>query len=219
MIKFSNFCGIFATVFVTTTIILLASCSQDDDYYESDMYTLAEMETRGGGGDPGGGDDGNIPFQENECGIWCILYLKKEIYKYSSYSILVDSATSNTIGWDRDSGGALYGEQMQALGNMFGIGFDGWRSNEAKDGHRTNSANIKLRELLDDESRYDNKGNLMNVIISIEVLRQGEIRPHYVVVKGYDNKKKTKVAVYDVNESQNGYYSSVSFDKILGVIY
>lgn len=53
--KFSNFCGIFATVFVTTTIILLASCSQDDDYYESDMYTLAEMGTRGGGGDPGNG--------------------------------------------------------------------------------------------------------------------------------------------------------------------
>jgi len=53
MRKFS-FCGLFATVFVTTTIILLASCSQDDDYYESDMYTLAEMETRSGGGDPGG---------------------------------------------------------------------------------------------------------------------------------------------------------------------
>ena len=52
--KFTNFCGIFATVFITTTIILLASCSQDDDYYESDMYTLAEMGTRGGGGDPGG---------------------------------------------------------------------------------------------------------------------------------------------------------------------
>ena len=40
------FCGIFATVFVTTTMVLLASCSQDDDYYESDMYTLAEMGTR-----------------------------------------------------------------------------------------------------------------------------------------------------------------------------
>ena len=47
--KFTNFCGIFATLFVTTTIILLASCSQDDDYYESDMYTLAEMGTRLGG--------------------------------------------------------------------------------------------------------------------------------------------------------------------------
>jgi hypothetical protein len=44
--------------------------------------------------------------------------------------------------------------------------------------------------------------------------------PHYVVVKGYDNKKKTKVAVYDVNVSkQDGYYSSVSFDDILGIIY
>lgn len=46
MRNFSNFCGIFATVFVTTTIILLASCSQDDDNYDSDMYTLAEMGTR-----------------------------------------------------------------------------------------------------------------------------------------------------------------------------
>ena len=44
------FCGIFATVFVTTTMVLLASCSQDDDYYDSDMYTLAEMGTRLGGG-------------------------------------------------------------------------------------------------------------------------------------------------------------------------
>ena len=55
MRNFSNFCGIFATVFVTTTIILLASCSQDDDNYDSDMYTMAEMGTRLGGGDPGGG--------------------------------------------------------------------------------------------------------------------------------------------------------------------
>lgn len=54
MRKFS-FCGIFATLFVTTTIILLASCSQDDDYYESDMYTLAEMETRLGDPEQGGG--------------------------------------------------------------------------------------------------------------------------------------------------------------------
>ncbi len=59
MKKFSNFCGIFATAFVTTTIILLASCSQDDDYYDSEMYTLAEMGTRlaeeGESGDPGWG--------------------------------------------------------------------------------------------------------------------------------------------------------------------
>lgn len=56
MMKFKNFCGVFATLFVTTTIILLASCSQDDDYYDnSEMYTLAEeMGTRSGGGDPGG---------------------------------------------------------------------------------------------------------------------------------------------------------------------
>ena len=58
----TSFCGIFATLFVTTTMALLASCSQDDDYYESDMYTLAEMGTRlGGKGDPGDGEEYNIP--------------------------------------------------------------------------------------------------------------------------------------------------------------
>lgn len=62
MRKITNFCGVFATLFVTTTIILLASCSQDDDYYESDMYTLAEMGTRlgGDGGDPGGGNNNTM---------------------------------------------------------------------------------------------------------------------------------------------------------------
>ncbi|MBO7581194.1 MAG: hypothetical protein J6T38_06730 [Bacteroidaceae bacterium] len=56
MRKIPNFCGIFATLFVTTTIIGLVSCSQDDDFYENnEMYTLAEeMGTRSGGGDPGG---------------------------------------------------------------------------------------------------------------------------------------------------------------------
>ena len=52
----TSFCGIFATLFVTTTMVLLASCSQDDDYYESDMYTLAEMGTRLGDPEPGGGE-------------------------------------------------------------------------------------------------------------------------------------------------------------------
>lgn len=58
MRKFSNFCGIFAIVFVTTTVVLLASCSQDDDNYDSDMYTMAEMGTRLGNAPepiPGGG--------------------------------------------------------------------------------------------------------------------------------------------------------------------
>ena len=43
----TGFCGIFATLFVTTTVVFLASCSQDDDAYDnSEMYTLAEMGTR-----------------------------------------------------------------------------------------------------------------------------------------------------------------------------
>ena len=81
------FCGIFATLFVTTTMVLLASCSQDDDYYDnSEMYTLAEeMGTRSGGngGDPGYVGDGNdIPFLSNECGVWCILYIKKNVTNF-----------------------------------------------------------------------------------------------------------------------------------------
>lgn len=87
MRKFS-FCGIFATLFVTTTIILLASCSQDDDCYESDMYTLAEMETRSGGGDPGNGPVtpethlSTMPITE-----WYELYFKPDIYIYAGYDV------------------------------------------------------------------------------------------------------------------------------------
>ena len=70
MMKFKNFCGVFATVFVTTTIILLASCSKDDDAYDnSEMYTLAEeMSTRSGGGDPGegGGNVGHTLYKKRQ---------------------------------------------------------------------------------------------------------------------------------------------------------
>ena len=52
--KKTNFCGIFATVFVAATVITLASCSQDDEFYEEGLFTRAdEMMTRSGG-EPGG---------------------------------------------------------------------------------------------------------------------------------------------------------------------
>ena len=51
--KTTNFCAIFATVFVAATVIMLASCSQDDEYYEDGLFTRAdEMMTRAG--EPGG---------------------------------------------------------------------------------------------------------------------------------------------------------------------
>ena len=47
--KKTNFCAIFATMFVAATVIMLASCSQDDEYYEDGLFTRAdEMMTRGG---------------------------------------------------------------------------------------------------------------------------------------------------------------------------
>jgi hypothetical protein len=78
-IKFKNFCGIFATLFVTTTMVLLASCSQDDDNYDSDMYTLAEMGTRLGNSESIPGEEGNI--KEDDCGYWVLVHLglKKEV--------------------------------------------------------------------------------------------------------------------------------------------
>ena len=39
--KKTNFCGIFATVFVVATVIMLASCSQDDEFYEDGLFTRA----------------------------------------------------------------------------------------------------------------------------------------------------------------------------------
>ena len=51
--KKTNFCAIFATMFVAATVIMLASCSQDDEYYEDGLFTRAdEMMTRAG--EPGG---------------------------------------------------------------------------------------------------------------------------------------------------------------------
>ena len=55
MVKFTNFCGIFATVFMVATAITIVSCSQDDDDYNSEMYTLAEQMSTRGYGDPGNG--------------------------------------------------------------------------------------------------------------------------------------------------------------------
>ena len=83
------FCGIFATVFVTTTMAQLASCSQDDDYYDSDMYTLAEMGTRlGGDGDEIGATQtfsfnsntpsyDYVPVNEYECALWALITVAK----------------------------------------------------------------------------------------------------------------------------------------------
>jgi hypothetical protein len=69
----SNFCGIFATVFMVVTAITIASCSQDDDDYNSDMYTLAEkMETRSGV-EGGGGENPTNP--KLDCGYWALVHL------------------------------------------------------------------------------------------------------------------------------------------------
>ena len=57
--KKTNFCGIFATVFVVATVITLASCSQDDEYYEDGLFTRADGMMMRSGGEPGGG--GNQP--------------------------------------------------------------------------------------------------------------------------------------------------------------
>ncbi|MDO5483231.1 MAG: hypothetical protein Q4F47_09390 [Bacteroidaceae bacterium] len=57
--KKTNFCAIFATMFVVATVITLASCSQDDEYYEDGLFTRADGMMMRSGGEPGGG--GNQP--------------------------------------------------------------------------------------------------------------------------------------------------------------
>ncbi|MBR1666730.1 MAG: hypothetical protein IJ693_00480 [Bacteroidaceae bacterium] len=107
------------------------------------------------------------------------------------------------------------------LGNMFGIEFQGWKSNEDPSGETTNCANNTLVKLFEDSERYDDKGKMKNVIISIKVRRDGKVFPHYVVVKRYNQKTK-KIEVYDVNangSSIGNYFSTVSFDDVLGVLY
>ena len=74
MRKFS-FCG-----------ILLASCSQDDDYYESDMYTLAEMETRSGGGDPGGGQPSPVITNVDSITVDCdFCFFPDDVFNSSTF--------------------------------------------------------------------------------------------------------------------------------------
>ena len=219
--KKTNFCGIFATVFVVATVITLASCSQDDEFYEDGLFTRAdEMMTRSGG-EPGGGNN-NFQYRSNECGIWCILYINKNVNSYKSYSALVDSATSSTVGWERESGAPLYGEQMQILGNQFGVNFQGWLSNHDVTGAYIGYADTKLTELFADTTRYDDNNKLTNVVICIRTFNsKGEMIPHYVVVKNYDE-KHNKINVYDVNApnaSMGNYSSSVPLSNVLGVVY
>ena len=84
----TSFCGsIFATLFVTTTMVLLAACSQDDDNYDSDMYTLAEMGTRLGGGDPGSGGPApvniNVPDSVTEENV--VYFFPNQVFYSSSF--------------------------------------------------------------------------------------------------------------------------------------
>ncbi len=109
MRKISNFCGIFATLFVTTTMVLLVSCSQDDDYYDSDMYTLAEMGTRlGGKGDPGNGiqpDYGGYYTDPDNCGgvALAILYgIKNTTDPKYVYAEVKDSAGGSCTGMSHE---------------------------------------------------------------------------------------------------------------------
>lgn len=96
MRKFLNYCGIFATVFVTT-IVLLASCSQDDDNYESDMYTMAEMGTRLGGGDPGGGGPAPVIIDVDSITSWFEMYFfPDDIFSTYSSMVAFDPSLCNT---------------------------------------------------------------------------------------------------------------------------
>ena len=197
MIKFSNFCGIFATVFVTTTIILLASCSQDDDYYESDMYTLAEMGTRLGAGDEWGYD-----IQDNECGIWCLVHLKGG---YDAEGQIRGVIKRNHI----DISNGIRQSDMVRIGDSIGLEFHSYISdlhmiidpttNDTSIVDKHDSTVQKLVEL------GGESGTLGRVILNLT--------NHYVVGLHVDKKKKCVLYVDDKGQVEH------SFDVVTGIIW
>jgi hypothetical protein len=197
MIKFSNFCGIFATVFVTTTIILLASCSQDDDYYESDMYTLAEMGTRLGAGDEWGYD-----IQDNECGIWCLVHLKGG---YDAEGQIRGVIKRNHI----DISNGIRQSDMVRIGDSIGLEFHSYISdlhmiidpttNDTSIVDKHDSTVQKLVEL------GGESGTLGRVILNLT--------NHYVVGLHVDKKKKSVLYVDDKGQVEH------SFDVVTGIIW
>jgi len=197
MIKFSNFCGIFATVFVTTTIILLASCSQDDDYYESDMYTLAEMGTRLGAGDEWGYD-----IQDNECGIWCLVHLKGG---YDAEGQIRGVIKRNHI----DISNGIRQSDMVRIGDSIGLEFHSYISdlhmiidpttNDTSIVDKHDSTVQKLVEL------GGESGTLGRVILNLT--------NHYVVGLHVNKKKKSVLYVDDKGQVER------SFDVVTGIIW
>ena len=197
MIKFSNFCGIFATVFVTTTIILLASCSQDDDCYESDMYTLAEMGTRLGAGDEWGYD-----IQDNECGIWCLVHLKGG---YDAEGQIRGVIKRNHI----DISNGIRQSDMVRIGDSIGLEFHSYISdlhmiidpttNDTSIVDKHDSTVQKLVEL------GGESGTLGRVILNLT--------NHYVVGLHADKKKKSVLYVDDQGQVEH------SFDVVTGIIW
>lgn len=211
-----NSCAIFAIATVATAALMTTGCSKDEEYdmqtYD-DEYTLAEpMMTRSAEAPSG---DSGPQYLSNECGIWCILRLRGNTDSQRMYSQVVDSALYRLDSpWDRDYGAPLYGDQMVQLGNMFNLGFSGWSSNKDALGNYTGKATEQLTTLLNDPSKYDNKGKLQNVIISIKY--KGST--HYVVVRDYDANKR-KLYVYDVNATNSSNLTTIPMSDVLGVIY
>ena len=202
--KFSNLCGIFATLFVTTTMVLLASCSQDDDNYDSDMYTLAEMGTRlGGKGDPGeGGNEWDSHLNDNECGIWCLIHLKGG---NNAESMIRGVIERNNI----DISNGISQPVMVMIGDSIGLDFQDFINNKYYEINQTTHDTT----LVDDPNRSINKlvelggetGYLHKVIILLE--------NHYVVGTRVRNKKR-RIDVVDMGEN-----SEVAFNRVKGVIW
>ena len=112
--KKTNFCAIFATMFVAATVITLASCSQDDEYYEdSEMFTRAARTIDNMEGDLGGSS--NSPFYgENYCGIAAVMsMLGVSLDNDYWYARVMDAAEE--IDWDPSSGSGLTDGMILAI--------------------------------------------------------------------------------------------------------
>ena len=196
--KFTNFCGIFATLFVTTTVVFLASCSQDDDAYDnSEMYTLAEMGTR-----LGAGDEWGYNTQDNECGIWCLVHLRGG---YNAEELIRGVIKRNHI----DISNGIRQSDMVRIGDSIGLGFHSYTSdlhmivdpttNDTSIVNKHDSTVQRLVEL------GGESGTLNRVILNLT--------NHYVVGLHVNKKKKRVLYVDDKGQVER------SFDVVTGIIW
>ena len=161
--KKTNFCAIFATMFVAATVIMLASCSQDDEFYEEGLFTRAdEMMTRAG--EPGGYTPTPTPppFQKIAAGVDTFYYDIPLAYSIEIESIIsweegYTSVTAHPVNpqisasfFPGPTAGSYKFEIVEQKVNWLGAtGVIGYITYRAIDLHTSDTINVETIEFIE----------------------------------------------------------------------